>query len=181
MGNTGQGLLKTEEYETRIKTLETEARLVTDKLVREEFEIAELKKGLRLAETELSIYREIDSITYEMIDVKAMLDRIMDLVVKTMDADAGTLYRFTDNGELVFEVVKGPVAEKSQGEKMKVCEGIAGWVARTEMPYVANAVVRALLIFSYFCNKSGKTPHDIPGIPSKAKRGIFCVSNEIKS
>src|SRR3989338_3650762 len=175
MGNTGQGLLKTEEYETRIKTLETEARLVTDKLVREEFEIAELKKGLRLAETELSIYREIDSITYEMIDVKAMLDRIMDLVVKTMDADAGTLYRFTDNGELVFEVVKGPVAEKLQGEKMKVCEGIAGWVARTEMPYVANEVVRDPLWNREFSNKAGYAQQDILGIPLKTKRGILGV------
>lgn len=166
---------KLEDSEARINALEAEAKLVTDKLVKKEFEAGELRKNLRLTETELAIYREIDSITLAKLDIKAMLERIMDMVVKTMDTDAGTLYRLDDNGELVFEIVKGPVADKLRGEKMKVCEGIAGWIARTGMPYVANEVANDPLWKREYSDKAGYTPQDILGVPLKTKKGVIGV------
>jgi len=168
-------LQKLEDSEARINVLEAEAKLVTDKLVKKEFEAGELRKNLRLTETELAIYREIDSITLAKLDIKAMLERIMDMVVKTMDTDAGTLYRLDDNGELVFEIVKGPVADKLRGEKMKVCEGIAGWIARTGMPYVANEVANDPLWKREYSDKAGYTPQDILGVPLKTKKGVIGV------
>jgi len=168
-------LQKLEDSEARINALEAEAKLVTDKLVKKEFEAGELRKNLRLTETELAIYREIDSITLAKLDIKAMLERIMDMVVKTMDTDAGTLYRLDDNGELVFEIVKGPVADKLRGEKMKVCEGIAGWIARTGMPYVANEVANDPLWKREYSDKAGYTPQDILGVPLKTKKGVIGV------
>ena len=168
-------LQKLEDSEARINALEAEAKLVTDKLVKKEFEAGELRKNLRLTETELAIYREIDSITLAKLDIKAMLERIMDMVVKTMDTDAGTLYRLDDNGELVFEIVKGPVADKLRGEKMKVCEGIAGWIARTGMPYVANEVANDPLWKREYSDKAGYTPRDILGVPLKTKKGVIGV------
>ena len=168
-------LQKLEDSEARINVLEAEAKLVTDKLVKKEFEAGELRKNLRLTETELAIYREIDSITLAKLDIKAMLERIMDMVVKTMDTDAGTLYRLDDNGELVFEIVKGPVADKLRGEKMKVCEGIAGWIARTGMPYVANEVTNDPLWKREYSDKAGYTPRDILGVPLKTKKGVIGV------
>jgi len=168
-------LQKLEDSEARINALEAEAKLVTDKLVKKEFEAGELRKNLRLTETELAIYREIDSITLAKLDIKAMLERIMDMVVKTMDTDAGTLYRLDDNGELVFEIVKGPVADKLRGEKMKVCEGIAGWIARTGMPYVANEVTNDPLWKREYSDKAGYTPRDILGVPLKTKKGVIGV------
>ena len=168
-------LQKLEDSEAKINALEAEAKLVTDKLVKKEFEAGELRKNLRLTETELAIYREIDSITLAKLDIKAMLERIMDMVVKTMDTDAGTLYRLDDNGELVFEIVKGPVADKLRGEKMKVCEGIAGWIARTGMPYVANEVANDPLWKREYSDKAGYTPQDILGVPLKTKKGVIGV------
>ena len=168
-------LQKLEDSEARINALEAEAKLVTDKLVKKEFEAGELRKNLRLTETELAIYREIDGITLAKLDIKAMLERIMDMVVKTMDTDAGTLYRLDDNGELVFEIVKGPVADKLRGEKMKVCEGIAGWIARTGMPYVANEVANDPLWKREYSDKAGYTPQDILGVPLKTKKGVIGV------
>jgi len=168
-------LQKLEDSEARINVLEAEAKLVTDKLVKKEFEAGELRKNLRLTETELAIYREIDSITLAKLDIKAMLERIMDMVVKTMDTDAGTLYRLDDNGELVFDIVKGPVADKLRGEKMKVCEGIAGWIARTGMPYVANEVANDPLWKREYSDKAGYTPQDILGVPLKTKKGVIGV------
>src|SRR3989344_5593708 len=171
-------LQKLEDSEAKINALEAEAKLVTDKLVKKEFEAGELRKNLRLTETELAIYREIDSITLAKLDIKAMLERIMDMVVKTMDTDAGTLYRLDDNGELVFEIVKGPVADKLRGEKMKVCEGIAGWIARTGMPYVANEVTNDPLWKREYSDKAGYTPRDILGVPLKTKKGVIEVLNK---
>lgn len=168
-------LQKLEVCEARVKTLEAESRLIGERFIQKELENAELKKSFRLIETELAIYREIDSITLEAVDIKAMLDRMMDIVIKVMDADAGTLYRLDDNGELVFEVVKGPVADRLRGEKMNVCDGIAGWIARTGMPYVANEVTSDPIWNKEFGGKTKYVPQDMLGVPLKAKKGIIGV------
>lgn len=174
--DTKELIQQLEDYKSRIKTFETENHLMADKVVHKEFEVIELKKNLRLTETELAIYREIDSITIETLDIKAMLDRIMDMVIKTLDADAGTLYLLDNNGsELIFEIVKGPVADKLKGERIKVCEGIAGWIARTGMPYVAHEVINDSIWNKEFGIKAGYTPKDILGVPLKTKKGIIGV------
>src|SRR3972149_12134218 len=174
--NDKELLQKSEGYETRIKALEAELRLFGEKVVQREFEAAGLKKSLNLTESELAIYREIDSITLETVDIKAMLDRMMDVVIKIMDADAGTLYRLEENGELVFEIVKGPVADRLKGERVKVCEGIAGWIAKTGMPYVAHEVVNDPFWNREFSSKVQYLPQqDMLGVPLKTKRGVIGV------
>ena len=175
---------KVEDNEAGAKAIEAESRLIGKRLVEKEFENAELNKKLRLIQTELAIYHEIDSITSEAVDIKAMLDRIMDMVITTIDADAGTLYmlapdRFNrglkDNGELVFEVVKGPAADRLKGERIKVCEGIAGWIARTGLPYVSHEVVNDPLWSREFGKKTGYAPQDILGVPLKTEKGVIGV------
>lgn len=166
---------KAEDYEVRIMAVEAESRLIGKRLVEKEFENAELNKELRLIQTELAIYHEIDSITSEAADIKAMLDRIMDMVITTVDADAGTLYMLEDSGELVFEVVKGPAADRLKGERIKVCEGIAGWVARTGLPYVSHEVVNDPLWSKEFGKKTGYAPQDILGVPLKIEKGVVGV------
>lgn len=173
--NNKELLQKIDYYEAKTNALEAEERLIGKRLVQKEFENAELKKKIELIDTELAIYREIDSITAETVDIKAMLDRIMDMVIKTIDADAGTLYRLEDNGELIFEVVKGPVADRLKGEKMNACDGIAGWVARTGMPYVANEVINDPIWNKEFGSKTKYTPQDILGVPLKTKKGAVGV------
>ena len=183
--NSKELLKKSEGCETRIKAIEAELRLLGEKVVQREFEAAGLKKSLNLTETELAIYREIDSITLETVDIKTMLDRMMDVVIKIMDADAGTLYRLApdrfnrgleENGELVFEIVKGPVADRLKGERVKACEGIAGWIAKTGMPYVAHEVVNDPIWNREFSNKVQYLPQqDILGVPLKTKKGVIGV------
>ncbi|MEK7689142.1 MAG: HD domain-containing phosphohydrolase [Deltaproteobacteria bacterium] len=167
---------KVEDCEARAKPLEAESQLIGKRLVEKEFENAELNKELKLIQTELAIYREIDSITSEaVVNIKAMLDRIMDMVITTIDADAGTLYMLEDNGELVFEVVKGPAADRLKGERIKVCEGIAGWIARTGLPYVSHEVVNDPLWSREFGKKTGYAPQDILGVPLKTEKGVMGV------
>ena len=175
---------KVEDNEAGAKAIEAESQLIGKRLVEKEFENAELNKKLRLIQTELAIYHEIDSITSEAVDIKAMLDRIMDMVITTIDADAGTLYmlapdRFNrgleGNGELVFEVVKGPAADRLKGERIKVCEGIAGWIARTGLPYVSHEVVNDPLWSREFGKKTGYAPQDILGVPLKTEKGVIGV------
>lgn len=161
-----------EGYEAKIKTFEAELQQLNEKVIQREFEVAELKKNLRFAETELAIYREIDSITLETIDINAMVDRMMDVVIRIMDADAGTLYRLEENGEMAFEVIKGPVADRLKGERIKVCEGIAGWIVSTGMPYVAHEVINDPLWNREFGRKTGYTPQDILGVPLKTEKGV---------
>ena len=166
---------KPEDYETRTKAIEAESQLIGKRVVEKEFENSELNKELKLIQAELAIYREIDSIASEAVDIKAILDRIMDMVIATIDADAGTLYMLEDNGELVFEVVKGPVADRLKGERMNVCEGIAGWIARTGLPYVAHEVVNDPLWAREFGNMAGYAPQDILGVSLKTEKGVIGV------
>ena len=66
---------KVEDNEAGAKAIEAESRLIGKRLVEKEFENAELNKKLRLIQTELAIYHEIDSITNQAVDIKTILSQ----------------------------------------------------------------------------------------------------------
>ncbi len=71
------------------------------------------------------------------LDLREVLLAIMEEVKGVMLAEAGTLYLLDEKtNELVIEIAQGPVGEKLKGLRLKVPEGICGWVANTGEPVV---------------------------------------------
>ncbi|UCD85089.1 MAG: GAF domain-containing protein [Deltaproteobacteria bacterium] len=105
------------------------------------FELSRLKEKIRIQEAELDVFREMSNICSSSFELDHLLDRYMDLVLKIMRSEAGTLY-LTDESkkDLIFNVVKGKVKKKITGMRIGLGEGIAGWVAQQGRPYVATDV-----------------------------------------
>src|SRR5262245_23730495 len=67
-----------------------------------------LEADQRLNHLKLAIFKEISRITDHQIDFDRLLSRTMDLVLKALKTESGTLFTVDEAAqELVFRVVKG--------------------------------------------------------------------------
>ncbi len=132
---------KETEKEARVKILDDALSIVEKEAIDLKFELSKLKERMRVKEAELEVFREMSNISSSSFKLDQLLDRYMDLVLKIIRAEAGTLY-LTDEvkKDLIFNVVKGKVKRKITGMRIGLGEGIAGWVAQNGRPYVATDV-----------------------------------------
>ncbi|NLK73444.1 MAG: GAF domain-containing protein, partial [Clostridiales bacterium] len=64
------------------------------------------------------------------IKIKKLIEEIMEIVKKEMDAEASSLYLIDkEKGELWFEVALGDKSNEVKEIRLKLGEGVAGWVA----------------------------------------------------
>ena len=73
-----------------------------------------------------------------------MLEQVIKMTQKTLNATAASIMLFRDNDqELFFEVASGPVGKALKQVKLSAKYGIAGQVARTGKPLIVNDVNRS--------------------------------------
>lgn len=96
---------------------------------------------LRLILRNLGSLQELSMQINARTDVMQLLDRIMSSALGSIGAEDGSLLLVDpDTNELAFVVVHGAVREQLVGHRIKMGEGIAGWVAHNRSPViVANA------------------------------------------
>lgn len=83
----------------------------------------------------LSALQEVSDLIIAQLEIDEVLDRIMDIILKVMQTDAGTLMLIDELEKcLIFKITKGEKADAIKGYKLKLGEGIAGWVAQTGKP-----------------------------------------------
>jgi len=88
----------------------------------------QLKKEIEQTKTLLEISRILNS----TLDAKTVRTNAMEAVVRLLDCGAGSLYLIdAERGELYFEVALSEVADKVKEIRLKIGEGVAGWVAQT--------------------------------------------------
>ncbi len=133
--------VKEAEKEVRLKAMDEALSIAEKEAINLKFELSQLKERMRIKEAELEVFREMSNICSSSFELDQLLDRYMDLILKIVRAEAGTLY-LTDaaHKELIFNVVKGEVKRKITGMRIGLGEGIAGWVAQNGRPYVATDV-----------------------------------------
>lgn len=79
---------------------------------------------------ELSIFNEIGKTLTSTLDIKEILNIIMQKIGALLKPDNWSLMLIDEeSGELYFEIVVGERAEKIKNMRLKTGEGIAGWVA----------------------------------------------------
>jgi len=102
------------------------------------------RQELRGAYQEIQVLTGLQDVALALastLDPEPLLRRIVNAAMELMQAQGSSLMMLTDKGnELVFQVVSGEVSQKLVGQRLKVGEGISGWVAQTGEPALANDV-----------------------------------------
>lgn len=105
--------------------------------------VERLKSKMAMQAVELAIYRDIGGLSSAGAGINAIMSRLMDYCLRALRCPAGTVYLLDEKtNELSFEVVKGPLAVKLKGMKMRANIGIAGLVASTGKPYISADLKR---------------------------------------
>ncbi|MGH9858129.1 MAG: diguanylate cyclase [Acidobacteriota bacterium] len=99
------------------------------------------ENGGKRSTTRYGILLRIMQAANDKLDPKNVVSTIMDSIKTIIPCEAWSLLLLHQNGnELVFERARGKVADRLARAKLKVGEGIAGWVALHEEPVIVNNV-----------------------------------------
>jgi GAF domain-containing protein len=106
-------------------------------------ERAELISSLDNRISQLSALNEVGALLSSSLDHNVVRHRAMEAITRLMRAETGSLLLLDrENGELYFEVALGEKGKKLKEVRLKVGEGIAGWVAKHSEPVVIHDVTR---------------------------------------
>lgn len=94
--------------------------------------------------------RRIDKQIFELassinssLDIKIVLDNAMKCAEELMQAEASSIFLIdAKQGDLYFNLARGEAAEKVKHVRIKVGEGVAGWVAQTGEPLIVPDAAR---------------------------------------
>jgi diguanylate cyclase (GGDEF)-like protein len=102
-------------------------------------EIAELKHQIE----RLSLFHEIGKALASTLDLQKILQTVMEKISDLLQPDTWSLLMLDEGSqELHFEIAIGTGADKLKDVRLKVGEGIAGWVAQTGEPVLVEDVKR---------------------------------------
>jgi diguanylate cyclase (GGDEF)-like protein len=100
-----------------------------------------LKNDLSLAKRELDFFESVSKTLTSTSELSNILSRIMDKVKEMTKADAwSVLLVDPETGELVFEKTDVKKTKQIRKLRLKLGEGIAGWVAREGIPVIVPDV-----------------------------------------
>src|SRR5258708_35379220 len=89
-----------------------------------------LKEQLREKDRQIELLHAINRIVSEMPDLDALLQQFSDLIVEQLSADAVLIYLLNEHkDQLVLRGSHEPHREQIGQLRLKVGEGITGWVA----------------------------------------------------
>ena len=92
-----------------------------------EEEIAELKRQVE----RLSLFHEVGKALFSTLDLQKILQTIMEKISDLLQPDTWSLLMLDeDTQELYFEIAIGSGADKLRDVRLKLGEGVAGWVAQ---------------------------------------------------
>ncbi len=123
--------------------LEEELARVREALEEKKQEFAVLQKAYSSMSERLSVLQEIQPLLTIFRDEESLLEKIIDIILNRLEVDAGTIFLIDEpNEELYFAAVRGPKAEAVKGFRIKVGEGISGWVCQQNEPVAMSDVTK---------------------------------------
>ena len=100
---------------------------------------AELEKRIAEKNLEADALREIGQAIGSMLNIDEMLRKVAEIVVKVTGTDLCLIYLLDDSGkELVLRGASGETKDVVGKIRLKVGEGITGWVAQQRTPVILN-------------------------------------------
>lgn len=82
--------------------------------------------------TELKTLVELSTMINSSLDIETVLSHAMTCVQDLLDAEASSIFQLdAEKGELFFRIALGDAAERVREVRLRIGQGIAGWVAET--------------------------------------------------
>ena len=92
---------------------------------------------------QLAVLNEVSASITSSLDLRTVLNRIMENAVEILGAEAGSLLLVDETTqELVFEVILGPAKDQLAGTRLRPGAGIVGAVAQSGRPQIVNEAQR---------------------------------------
>lgn len=117
------------------------------------------------------------------LDIKPLLEQILESAVDILSCEAGTLFLMDNQtDELVFEVVRGPVAEALVGQRLAPGTGLVGQAVITGKPVIANDAKRRMDWSEKTDEETGFNTQDLLIVPMRIQDrviGVIEVINKV--
>jgi HD-GYP domain-containing protein (c-di-GMP phosphodiesterase class II) len=133
---------------------------------------------------DFSTLNKISGLLISTLDVAAVRRRVMHVVTSLVNAEAGSLLLVDkEKGELFFEVALGDHGDRVKEIRLKLGDGVAGWVAKYGRPLIVNDVKsekRFMKKVDHFCDYETR---NILCVPIRAKGkviGVLQAINKLK-
>jgi len=137
---------------------------------------AQLQKISEKESEQTQTILEISRILNSTLNPKTVRTRAMEGVVKLLDCEAGSLYLIDEaRGEIYFEVALGEAADQVKEIRLKIGEGISGWVAETGQSLLIPDVAKDPRWASKVDKKSKFQTKNMVTVPVKTRNKIIGV------
>ena len=135
-------------------------------------EITELKRQIE----RLSLFHEIGKALASTLDLQKILQTVMEKISDLLQPDTWSLLMLDESAqELHFEIAIGAGADKLKDVKLKVGEGIAGWVAQTGEPVLVEDAKRDPRFTSRIDEVTQTDTRSVVCVPIKGKEKVLGV------
>jgi len=135
-------------------------------------EIAELKRQIE----RLSLFHDIGKALASTLDLQKILQTVMEKISDLLQPDTWSLLMLDEAGqELHFEIAIGAGADKLKDVRLKVGEGIAGWVAQHGEPVLVEDAKRDPRFTPRIDEVTQTDTRSVVCVPIKGKEKILGV------
>lgn len=143
-------------------------------------ERAELVTSLDDRISQLSTLNEVSALLISSLHHKEVRHRAMEAITRLMRAETGSLLLLDrEKDELYFEVALGEKGKKLKEVRLKVGEGIAGWVAKHNVPVIIPDVTKDPRFQGKVDKKSKFRTRDMVCVPVSIKGQVIGVLQAI--
>jgi len=140
--------------------------------------LKELKKELEERKKQLEILQEVADTISSSLELDEVLNHIVDIASDITGADSCLIYLYdSEKEELVLRASKKPHPKILGKIKLKLGEGITGWVAREKKPVVLSSGAGKDSRFKFFQNLPEDKFEAFLSVPIIAKKEIIGVIN----
>jgi len=135
-------------------------------------EIAELKKQIE----RLSLFHEVGKALASTLDLQKILQTVMEKISDFLQPDTWSLLMLDEaTQELYFEIAIGAGAHKLKDVRLKLGEGIAGWVAQHGEPVLIEDVKRDPRFSRRFDELTQMDTRSVVCVPIRGREKILGV------
>lgn len=125
---------------------------------------------------QLTVLNEITRQLTGTLESEPLLEKILESAINILNCEAGTLFLVDEQtDELVFRVVRGPVAASLVGQRLPAGAGIVGEVVRTGRPVIANNVRQTDKWLSSPDQTTGFVTRAVLAVPLQSKDRVIGV------
>ena len=135
---------------------------------------------MSLSAADFELLLQANRILSSKLNVGDVLTAVLELATKVVRAEASSLLLLDEKTkELYFDVTLGAVKDSVKQIRLKVGEGIAGWVAQERVPLIVNDVSRDPRFTQKVDKSTSFKTHSILAVPLLAKGRLIGVVEAI--